>query len=208
MNIHSSWQPLFNKYNFNIECLYLNYIYQTTFPPKDNVFRVFEIDLYEINIVLLGQDPYHKINQATGLSFSVPIDVNIPPSLKNIFKELKRCFPDRNYKFTSGNLDKWFNREKILLLNSSLTVIEGKPGSHMKIWEEFTDDVINFISIHNTKCVFLLLGNFAIKKSKFINNKLNIVTCCHPSPLARGFIGSNVFIEVEKKLNKVIDWSN
>lgn len=98
-------------------------------------------------------------------------------------------------------------QRKIFLLNSALTVIESKPSSHMKIWKNFTDDVINFISKHNKKCIFLLLWNFAQKKMEFIETKDNIICGIHPSPLARGFVGSNVFIEVEKKLNKTINWS-
>jgi len=125
-------------------------------------------DLSHIIIVLLGQDPYHTPDMATGLSFSVPPFSKIPPSLKNIYKEINRSFPTRLYEFKSGSLDQWFTREKIFLLNSALTVIESKASSHMKIWKNFTDDVINFISKHNKKCIFLLLGNFAQKKMEFI----------------------------------------
>jgi uracil-DNA glycosylase len=156
----------------------------------------------------LGQDPYHGPNQAHGLSFSVPDGEKIPPSLKNIFKELILEFPERNYNFKSGNLEQWFTREKIFLLNSSLTVQRGKAGSDIKKWEEFTDQVIKFISEKNEDCVFLLLGNYAKSKNKFIKNKDKIVTEVHPSPLARGFVGSNVFKRVEHVLGDKIDWSN
>jgi uracil-DNA glycosylase len=138
----------------------------------------------------------------------VPKDIKIPPSLKNIFKELNLEFPERNYNFNHGNLEEWFYRENIFLLNSALTVLNGVPNSHMHIWTEFTDSVIQFISNNNENCIFLLLGNFAINKSKFIKNKNNIITEKHPSPLAHGFIGSNVFKRVEKILNNKINWQN
>lgn len=125
--------------------------------------------------VLLGQDPYHNDNQAHGLSFSVPKTEKIPPSLQNIFKELNNEFQERNYKFTNGCLENWFYREKIFLLNSALTVYPHKAGSHLKYWESFTDKVIEYISNNNDKCIFLLLRNYAINKSKFINNKDRII---------------------------------
>jgi uracil-DNA glycosylase len=203
--IHDSWTNLFNQYDINIDDIYEG---GEVYPPKNLVFTVFKMDVKDIRIVLLGQDPYHRPKQAHGLSFSVPDSEKIPPSLKNIFKELILEFPERNYNFKSGNLEKWFTREKIFLLNSSLTVKEGKPGSHMKKWEAFTNDVIKFISEQNEDCVFLLLGNYAKSKNKFIKNKDKIVTEVHPSPLARGFVGSNVFKRVEDVLGKELDWSN
>ena len=213
--IHPSWQPLFEKHNlFNcgITDLPLEIRAQiisslTIYPPEEQIFRIFEMNLDEIQIVLLGQDPYHRPSQAHGLSFSVSNGIKIPPSLKNIYKELQSNFSERNYEFSSGNLEKWVYREKIFLLNASLTVIDGKPGSHMKIWRDFTDDVIKYISENNNKCIFLLLGNFAKEKEKFIEDKTRILSCPHPSPLARGFIGSGIFKKVEEKLGKNIDWS-
>lgn len=203
--IHNSWTKLFNKYDINLDEIYeIGEVY----PPKELVFRVFQMDVKDICIVLLGQDPYHGQNQAHGLSFSVPDSEKVPPSLKNIFKELKFEFPERNYDFSSGNLEQWFIREKIFLLNSSLTVQKGKAGSDMSIWEEFTDEVIKFISEQNDNCVFLLLGNYAKSKHVFIKNKSKIVTEVHPSPLARGFVGSNVFKRVESALGYEVNWSN
>ena len=192
-DIHQSWKELFDDYNFNIDTLYSGK--NTIYPKKEDLFKVFKMDLNEIRVLLLGQDPYHGDGQAHGLSFSVPDGINIPPSLQNIFKELKNEFPERNYEFKSGNLEKWFNREKIFLLNSSLSVIKGCAGSQMKIWEDFTDDVIRFVSEKNKKCVFLLFGNFAKAKEVFIEDKNRIVKCAHPSPMASkyGFFGSNVF---------------
>jgi uracil-DNA glycosylase len=99
--------------------------------------------------------------------------------------------------------------EKIFLLNASLTVIKNKPSSHMSMWQEFTDDVIKFISENNKKCIFLLLGNFAKSKKVYINNKNNIVTGVHPSPLSasKGFFNSNIFKQVEIKLGQKINWN-
>ncbi len=202
--IHDSWTKLFDQYDIDIDEIYeIGEVY----PPKELVFRVFEMDVNEIRIVCLGQDPYHGPNQANGLSFSVPDNQKIPPSLKNIFKELILEFPERNYEFKTGNLEQWFKREKIFLLNSSLTVQKGKAGSDMSIWEDFTNEVIKFISEQNNECVFLLLGNYAKSKSVFIKNNSKIVTEVHPSPLARGFIGSKVFERVENVLRQRVNWS-
>lgn len=207
-NYHESWNELFDDYNFNIDRLYSGK--DTIYPKKEDLFKVFTMDVKDIRVLLLGQDPYHGEGQAHGLSFSVPDGISIPPSLLNIFKELKDEYPERNYKFTSGNLEKWFHREKIFLLNSSLSVIKGCAGSQMKIWEEFTNDVIRFVCEKNSKCVFLLFGNFAKAKEVFIEDKSRIVKCTHPSPMASryGFFGSGVFKKVEKVLKEEIDWSN
>lgn len=201
--IHESWKPLFDEYDFDLNDIYDGEVY----PPKEQVFRAFEIGVQDIRIVLLGQDPYHGPGQAHGLSFSVPEGVGTPPSLLNIYKELKRSFPDRNYEFPSGNLEQWLYREKIFLCNTSLTVERGKPGSHMAIWKDFTDEVIQFIDKHNKHCVFLLLGNFAKGKTSLITKKDRIVTEVHPSPLAQGFVGSGVFERVEKVLGSPVNWS-
>lgn len=205
--IHKSWKPLFDDIN-------LDKIYNTTdiiYPPKEKVFKVFEMDVKEIKVLLLGQDPYHNPGQANGLSFSVEKGVKVPPSLKNIFKELVNEFPERNYKFTSdnGNIERWFYDEKIFLLNASLTVIQNKPASQIHLWENFTNAVIKYISDNNDKCVFLLLGNYAKSKEKIISNKDNIITGVHPSPLSanKGFFNSQIFIKVQEKLGSSINWS-
>jgi uracil-DNA glycosylase len=210
--MNESWKPFFDKLNEkipDINTLYSNEEKQV-YPEKENVYKVFEMDVREIKVVLLGQDPYHGQGQAHGLSFSVPTGVKIPPSLRNIYKELQNEFPERNYNFVSGNLEQWFYREKIFLLNASLTVVEGKAGSHMKQWETFTNNVIEFISGQNPTCVFLLLGNFAKSKETYILNKERIIKGVHPSPLSahNGFFNSNLFIKVEELLNNKIDWNN
>ena len=210
MNIlyHKSWQPLFDEYEFkDIDELYTSS--DEIYPAKENIFKVFEMDVREIKLLLLGQDPYHGPGQAHGLSFSVPEGVKIPPSLRNIYKELQNEFPERNYNFNSGNLNNWFYREKIFLLNASLSVIKSKPGSHMNMWKDFTNDVIKFISDRNSKCIFLLLGNFAKEKESLILDKERIIKGVHPSPLSahNGFFGSNIFKKVEELLKQQIDWS-
>jgi len=204
--IHKSWKKLFDRYNFNLDGLYNSK--DIVYPPREQIFRVFGMNVKKIRIVLLGQDPYHNPNQANGLSFSVPDKVKIPPSLQNIYKELCIEFPERNYEFNSGNLERWFTEEKIFLLNSSLSVIKNKPGSHMTIWSDFTDDVISYISKKNKDCIFILLGNFAKSKDKFIENKERIITGVHPSPFSanNGFFNSDIFKKVEEKLQKEIDW--
>jgi uracil-DNA glycosylase len=206
-NIHKSWKPLFDLYDFNLDELYNSG--DVIYPSRENIFKVFEMDVNEIKVLLLGQDPYHNPNQANGLSFSVNTGITIPPSLKNIYKELQNEFPDRNYMFNSGNLEKWFKKEKIFLLNASLSVIKNKPASQMDIWEEFTNDVIKFISENNKTCVFVLLGNFAKSKQNFISNKSNIIMGVHPSPFSadKGFFGSNLFKNIENKLGHQIDWN-
>ena len=121
-------------------------------------------------------------------------------------------FPDRNYKFESGNLEQWFYREKIFLLNCSLTVQKSKPGSHMEIWKEFTDDVIKFINKNNKNCIYILLGKYSENKKILIdrNEHKNIIFAAHPSPFSahRGFFGTNIFKKAEEILNKKINWQN
>jgi uracil-DNA glycosylase len=206
-NIHKSWNKLFTQYEFDLDILYNSS--NKVYPSKENIFKVFEMDVNEIKILLLGQDPFHGPNQANGLSFSVNDGITIPPSLRNIYKELQNEFPDRNYIFKNGNLEKWFSREKIFLLNASLSVIENSPSSHMDIWQEFTDDVIKYVNENNKKCIFVLLGNFAKSKEKYIENKDRVILGVHPSPFSahRGFFGSDIFKNIEIKLGYEIDWN-
>ena len=204
---HQSWKPLFDTLNIDIDNLYSGL--QVVYPKKEYLFRVFEMNVEDIKIVILGQDPYHSPDQAHGLSFSVPEGIKIPPSLRNMYKELQEEYPERDYKFNSGNLEKWFYREKIFLLNASLSVIKGKPRSHLKIWQEFTNNVIQFISEHNKTCIFLLLGNFAKAKEGLISDKERVIKGVHPSPLSahNGFFGSMIFRKIEELVGTNIDWS-
>jgi len=186
------------------------------FPFPKDVFKAFQyFEPHETKLVLLGQDPYISyellnnstiLPQAMGLSFSVPTKIKkVPPSLKNIFKEIKNSYPDFEIP-NHGNIIKWAKEEKILLLNSALTVLEGKSGSHLKLWEKFTDDIIKYLSDNYNNIIFLLLGNFSKKKSSLIDdNKHHIITAVHPSPLSayKGFFNSNIFNKIDNKLLEI-----
>uniref|UniRef100_A0A6C0AZS9 Uracil-DNA glycosylase-like domain-containing protein n=1 Tax=viral metagenome TaxID=1070528 RepID=A0A6C0AZS9_9ZZZZ len=206
-SIHKSWYPLFKTHEINLDELYNDST--VIYPPRNDIFKVFSMDVCEIRLLILGQDPYHNEGQAHGLSFSVPHGVKTPPSLRNIFKELQNEFPERGYTFYSGNLERWFQEENIFLLNASLTVIKNKPASHMKIWNNFTNDVIQYVSKNNPECVYLLLGNFAKSKKQLIFNSDRVIEGIHPSPLSasRGFFYSNIFKQVEEKIGYQINWS-
>ena len=211
--IHPGWKNFFESHQTKLLQTLKNIDWDKNviFPPQQSVFRVFQMNPTEIKVVLLGQDPYHGDGQATGLSFSVGKNISIPPSLKNIFKELKTEFPERNYTYSHGDLTRWTIEEKIFLLNSALTVKSATPGSHLSLWEWFTDQVIKFISQTNNTCVFLLLGTYAKSKTKFITNEKNRCVCrSHPSPLSAnkgGFFDTRLFVEVESKIGYV-NWAN
>ncbi len=167
---------------------------QKIYPPPALTFNAFNLcPLNKLKIVLLGQDPYHQENQAMGLSFSVPPGVKIPPSLRNIYKELESDLGIKPAK--SGDLSKWA-KEGVLLLNSILSVKENSPLSHSNLgWEKFSDSVIKKISEKKDSLVFLLWGNFAKAKASLIDGKKHLVLkAAHPSPLARtGFLGCKHF---------------
>ena len=172
------------------------------FPPGPLFFQAFEKTPFEkIKVVILGQDPYHNPGQANGLSFSVQDGVRKPPSLLNIFKELK---DDLGLEIPeSGNLEGWA-KEGVLLLNSSLSVRQGEPGSHGRAgWVNFTDAVIKKISDERKNVVFLLWGNFAQAKEALIDqSKHFILKAPHPSPLSanRGFLGCKHFSQTNRIL--------
>lgn len=182
------------------------------FPAKENIFKAFEYTpLSDVKVVILGQDPYHNKGQSHGLCFSVGHDVKIPPSLRNIFKELNEdigCYIPNN-----GYLEKWA-KEGILLLNTILTVREKEPGSHKKMgWENFTNNVIKVLNMQNQPIVFILWGNPAREKKKLLNNKNHLILeSTHPSPLAayQGFFGTKPFSKtnefLQKHKQKIIDW--
>lgn len=149
------------------------------YPPENLVFNAFmKTPLSQVKVVIVGQDPYHQKGQAMGLSFSVPMGIKIPPSLKNMLKEIKQ-------ESHHGNLISWSN-QGVFLLNSSLTVEDSKPMSHKNYgWERFTDKVIDIINEKRSKIVFMLWGNFAIKKCAKIDTKKHfILKAGHPSPLS------------------------
>lgn len=208
--LNSEFQkPYFNQL---IEFIHDEYKNKTIYPIKENIFNAFnKSSLDNTRIVILGQDPYHGFGQAHGLSFSVPDGVSLPPSLRNIFKEIQRDF---NQSIpSSGNLEKWAE-QGVLLLNATLTVRAGEAGSHQKKgWEVFTDEVINTISSHKEHVVFILWGSFAQKKSKLINKEKHLILeGPHPSPLSayRGFIGCGHFSAANEYLKnhglKPIKW--
>ena len=182
------------------------------FPPGKLIFNAFDLTPFdEVKVVLLGQDPYHNVGQAHGLCFSVPDGVEFPPSLRNIFKEIREDLGIPIPK--SGNLEKWA-RQGVLLLNATLTVRAHEAGSHQKRgWEQFTDAVIRTVSLKHTGIVFLLWGNYAQAKAELINtSKHFILKTVHPSPLSasRGFFGCKHFSKTNELLSKnnktSIDW--
>lgn len=179
------------------------------YPKKKDIFKAFDLcKLSDIKVVIIAQDPYHGLNQANGLAFSVNKGVKLPPSLVNIFKEIKR---DLGINNTNGDLSKWA-KQGVLLLNSTLTVRKDEANSHKDIgWQIFTDNIIKFLSNINRPMVFMLWGAFAQKKAKYIKKHL-ILKTSHPSPLSvyRGFSGSSHFSKandflVNNKMEK-IDW--
>ena len=185
---------------------------KTIYPRGNLIFNAFNTTpLPKVKIVILGQDPYHQPNQAMGLSFSVPHGVAIPPSLRNVYKELARTIDG----FTipkHGDLSKWAE-QGVFLLNAVLTVREGQAASHAKLgWQNFTDAVIRTISEHNEGVIFMLWGNFAKQKAELIDtHRHHVLTAVHPSPLAGGgFAGCNHFALANELLVKqgmqTIDW--
>ena len=175
------------------------------YPKGSLIFSALNNCVFEkVKLVILGQDPYHNPNQANGLAFSVPENINHPPSLINIFKEIQQ---DLNTRYpASGDLMRWVN-QGVLLLNSTLTVRKNRPGSHQnKGWEDFTDEIINIISLRKKNVVFLLWGNYAKKKSKLIDqNKHLILSSGHPSPLSanRGYwFGNKHFSKANQYLKE------
>lgn len=194
------------------EFLVEEYKTKTIYPNMHDIFNTLHFTPYKnVKVVILGQDPYHGPNQSYGLAFSVKEGVRTPPSLLNMYKELRDdlgCYIPNN-----GCLTKWAE-EGVLLLNASLTVIGGEANSHRKIgWEIFTDQIISLLNEREDPIVFILWGNNAIKKESLITNTHHyIIKSVHPSPLAasRGFFGSKPFSKTNKLLESIgknpIDW--
>ena len=205
--MHSSWEEIFNDYpkidelNNMIKEIDEQRLTKTIYPPKEQVFRVFDLPLKDIKVVILGQDPYHNPDQACGLSFSVNDGVPLPKSLINIYKELHDDLGIKPAK--TGNLESWF-KQGVFLLNAVLTVEKNSPASHSKMgWENFTDYIIENISEKNENVVFVLWGAYARSKNKLIDpSKHKIIESAHPSPLSayRGFFGSKVFSQINDYL--------
>ena len=185
---------------------------KTIYPPKNYIFNALKLTSYSnTKVVIVGQDPYHGEGEAHGLSFSVQEGIKIPPSLQNIYKELNS---DLGIPIAqTGDLTKWGN-EGVLMLNAVLTVEKDKPASHRKLgWELLTDYIIKVLNQKEDPVVFILWGNFAKEKSKYITNPNHLViTSPHPSPFSAnsGFFGSKPFSKTNKFLKskglKEIDW--
>ncbi len=185
---------------------------KTIFPPKDYIFNALKLTPYSnTKVVIVGQDPYHGEGEAHGLSFSVQEGIKIPPSLQNIYKEMNTDLgiPIHN----KGDLTKW-GKEGVLMLNAVLTVEKDKPASHRNMgWELLTDYIIKVLNQKEEPVVFILWGNFAKEKTKYITNPNHyIITSPHPSPFSarNGFFGSKPFSKTNEFLKsknlKEIDW--
>lgn len=209
MQLHSSWQPYLSE---EFEKPYMRELLQflkaeaaqgkNIFPSEKNIFAAFDHTHFDnVKVVIIGQDPYHGAGQAHGLSFSVPQGVRLPPSLMNIYKELRTDL-GKNPP-TSGSLISWAE-QGVLLLNTVLTVEEGKAGSHHKRgWEKFTDQVIEVLNREKENLVFILWGSPAQKKAAHVNEKKHhLIKSVHPSPLSahRGFFGSKPFSRTNQYL--------
>ena len=218
VKIESGWKTLledeFEKPYFEKLTAFVHEEYRTqkVYPPAKLIFNAFnQCAFNNTKVVILGQDPYHGPEQAHGLCFSVNDGVAFPPSLRNIFKELKndtaKDIP------TTGDLSQWA-KQGVLLLNATLTVRAHQAGSHQKKgWEEFTDDVIHKINDQKENVVFILWGNYAIRKGEFIDQAKHLVlTSVHPSPLSasRGFFGNKHFSKANDFLTqhgmKPVEW--
>ncbi len=220
IQISEDWMQLlhdeFNKkYMIQLKSFLLKEISNgyTIYPKSNCVFRALNITSFnKIKIVILGQDPYYNYQQANGLAFSVNDNIIIPPSLKNIYKEISNNINEFIIP-KSGNLTFW-GEQGILLLNSTLTVRKNYPGSHKNQgWEIFTNYIINLISVHKKNIIFFLWGRDAISKKYIIDKKRHyILTASHPSPLSayKGFFGCNHFIKANTILRNnnqsIIDW--
>src|ERR1035437_5694232 len=202
IHIEPSWKrallgefdkPYFKKLREFIRGEYLTTA--TLYPPPKDVFRAFDMCPFDkVSVVILGQDPYHGPKQANGLCFAVHDGVKVPPSLQNIFKEIKSDLGVT--PLSSGDLSRWA-KQGVLLLNATLTVRGNSPGSHQKKgWEEFTDAAIDKLSNEREKLVFILWGNYARNKGKLIDRTKHLVLeAAHPSPFSayNGFFGCKHF---------------
>jgi len=208
VKIDPSWQPLlqaeFSKPYFLKLASFVRTEYKnsTVYPPPSRIFYAFEKCKYEdVKVVILGQDPYHGVNQANGLAFSVNENEKVPPSLQNILKEVREDVGETIIK--SGNLERW-TEQGVLLLNATLTVRAGIPGSHQnKGWELFTDAVVKQLAEKKEHLVFMLWGKYAQNKGQFIDrNKHLVLEAPHPSPYSAntGFFGCRHFSKANEYL--------
>ncbi len=208
--INNDWdyelENIFKTTYFKNLLLVIDQEYQTKkiYPPKDQMFRALKLTSYQnTKVVIVGQDPYHGEGQAHGLSFSVQTGNKIPPSLKNIYKELETDLGI--LPVNSGDLTSWA-LEGVLLLNSTLTVVKNAPNSHKDLgWDQLTDYIIKKLNKKNNPIVFILWGNFARSKKIYIDNPIHlIIESPHPSPFSayNGFFGSKPFSKTNNFLIK------
>lgn len=215
---NKDWDPFFDQQlrqpYFQKLCQTVNHAYQTkvVYPPKEHMFEIFNVvSPQQIKVVILGQDPYPQQYQAHGMSFSVPIGVTIPKSLQNIYKEIENEFhyPIPNH----GNLLQWA-KQGVFLLNTILTVEQGKPLSHQNFgYMEFSKQLILYLETLNQPMVYLLWGSYAQSFAQYIHHPSHLVLkTVHPSPLSsyRGFFGCNHFLKANQYLQSQnclpIDW--
>lgn len=202
-------KPYWEKLSSNVHDQYLS---KVVYPPAKNVFRAFDLCPFEkTKVVIVGQDPYHGAGQANGLSFSVNDGITLPPSLKNIYKEIQNDLGIN--PSTSGDLTRWAS-QGVLMLNSVLTVLTNTPASHSGIgWEKFTDGVINTLNSNKRNIVYMLWGKYAQLKGVSIDKARNLVLISgHPSPFsATLFFGNHHFSKCNDYLKEnglsPIDWS-
>lgn len=219
VNIEASWKAVlteeFGKEYFKTlrEFVRSEYRHAIVYPPPKNIFRAFELCPFDkVEVVILGQDPYHGEGQANGLCFAVSEGQRLPPSLQNIFKEIESDL-GQSLGHKTGDLERW-GEQGVLLLNATLTVRARTPGSHQgKGWEQFTDAVIRKLSEEKNNLVFVLWGNYAKAKGAHINRaKHLVIESAHPSPFSayNGFFGSKPFSKTNEYLamhnKKPIDW--
>lgn len=218
LNIEESWKKVLEseskqKYFQTLTAFVKNeYRKEKVFPPPKDIFRAFDLCPFDqVKVVILGQDPYHGAGQANGLSFAVHTGIPIPPSLKNIFKEIESDVGV--VPLQDGDLSRWAS-QGVLLLNATLTVRASSPGSHQKVgWESFTDKAVQVLSEQKEHLVFLLWGNYAKEKGKIIDRSKHLVLeAAHPSPFSayNGFFGCKHFSKANEYLKRYglpeIDW--
>ncbi len=215
MIINENWDKILNsvlntqEFKTLLNVVKTEYENKVVYPPQEDIFKVYKLlDLEQIKVVILGQDPYHTRGMADGIAFSVSDNsLKIPPSLKNIFKELER---DLGISNKNKDLTNWV-KQGVFLLNTTLTVEEGKPASHSKLgWEKLTVETIKQISEKQPKVVFLLWGNFAQSFEKYIDkSKHTVLKTSHPSPLSvnKGFHGCGHFSQVQSIMNSKFDFT-
>lgn len=219
-SLHPSWLPVLQDEFQKPYMLGLNQFLEQeneqgtiVYPNPSDVFNAFKLTPFnEVKVVILGQDPYHGTNQAHGLSFSVQKGVAVPPSLRNIYKELQTDIPEFNIP-SHGDLSSWA-KQGVLLLNATLTVRANEPGSHQKMgWEQFTDQAIRALSEQREGLVFMLWGRHAQAKASLIDpTKHLVLTAAHPSPFSayNGFFGCKHFSKANayilSKGEKPFDW--